>query len=320
MKFLTLALASCFAWGPAAFAQQAYPTKPIRLLLGYTPGGAADLIARIVGDAMSRQLGQPVIVENKPGAGSTLSSATLAAAPPDGYTLALATGTLYGIDQFLYKSRYSPSDFTAITRLTVSPLILAVNNDIGVTTVKDLVQYIKAHPGKANYSSSGIGGSPHMGGLIFEKLAKGSAQHIPYKGGAPAIQAVASGEVQFSFGTAASVLPLGQAKAVRMLGVTTLRQSAIAPELPTLSDTGLPGFEFSFWYGLFGPANMPQPIRDKLFAVVTEILKDPQIAVRLVGSGNEPLASASPHEFNEWATLNGQTILERVKAANVKVE
>src|SRR5690606_1341486 len=151
-----------------------------------------------VGEALSRELGQPVNVDNKPGAGSTLASDLLARAPADGYTLGLASGTLYGVDEHLYKVKYTPGDFTPITRLTISPLILAVNKDLGAKSVSELLANARANPGKLNYSSSGIGGSPHIAGLTFEKLAGTSMTHIPFKGGAPALQSVASGNVELS--------------------------------------------------------------------------------------------------------------------------
>ncbi len=299
---------------------QAYPQKPIRLIIGYTPGGAADVIARIVGDAMGRQLGQPLNVDNKPGAGSTLASELLARAPNDGYTLGLATGTLYGIDQHLYKAKYTPADFAPVTRFTISPLILAVNKDLGVKSVQELAAYAKANVGKINYSSSGIAGSPHMGALTFERAIGTKMTHIPFKGGAPALQSVVAGDVHLSFGTASSVLPLGQQGMVRMLGVTTAQRSAIAPELPTLAESGLPGFEFTFWFGLFGPAGMPKDIVDKLYAAAAKVLADPEVKAKLLAGGNEALASRSPAEFHEWATTNGRTVLERVQQAGVKLE
>lgn len=305
--------------GPHALAQ-AYPNKPIKLLVGYSPAGAADFIARIVGEAMSKQLGQPILIDNKAGAGSTLASTMLSQSSPDGYTLGLATGTLYGIDQYLYKVKYTPASFTPISRLTISPLILAVNKNIGVGSMAEFVAYSKANPGKLNYSSSGMGGSPHSAGLIFEKAVSGKMTHIPYKGGAPALQAVAAGDVQFSFGTASSVLPLGKAGTVKMLGVSTAQRSAVAPDLPTLSETGLPGFDFNFWFGLFGPANLPKDVQEKLFAVVTQVLNDPQVRTKLLGTGNEAAPSRTPAEFHEWATINGKGILDRVEQAGVKIE
>lgn len=319
MKPHMLTVAALLMAAGIAHAQD-YPNKPIRLVLGYSPSGAADVIARIVSEAMSRELGQPIIVDNKPGAGSTLASTMLWRAPADGYTLGLATGTLYGIDQHLYKVRYTPADFTPINRFTVSPLVLAVNPKQGINTVQDLVARIKAQPGKLNYSSSGIGGSPHLAALTFEKAIDASMVHIPFKGGAPALQAVASGDVDLSFGTASSVLPLGRQGVVKMLGVTTLQPSGVAPGVPTLASQGLPGFDFSFWFGLFGPAKLPPAVTDRLVAAANKALADPQVREKLLGTGNEAAPFKTPAEFNAWAEEAGKSQLERVKNANIKVE
>lgn len=297
-----------------------YPERPIRLLIGYSPAGAGDLVGRIVGEAMSKHLGQSIIVENRPGAGSTLASSALVNAAPDGYTLGLATGTLFGIDQHLYKVGYQPENFTPIMRLTVSPLVLAVNTELGVSSVPEFMALVRDNPGKLNYSSSGIGGSPHVGGAIFEDIVGSKVVHVPYKGGAPALQAVAAGHVQFSFGTAASVLPLAQQGSVRMLGVSTLEPSAVAPDLAPLADQGLPGFDFSFWFGLFGPANLPDDVKAKVLNAAQLTLNDPDVRARLLATGNEAAPMASSEAFKEWAADNGAQVLERVQKANISLE
>jgi tripartite-type tricarboxylate transporter receptor subunit TctC len=305
---------------PGMAGAQDYPARPIRLLVGYSPAGAADYVARIFGEALSKELGQTVLVDNKPGAGSTLASAALAQAAPDGYTLGLATATLYGVDQQLYKARYKAADFTPVTRLTVSPLILAVNKNLAVSDIKTLVAKARAQPGKFNYSSSGIGGSPHIAGLQFEKATGVKMTHVPYKGGAPALQAVAAGEVELSFGTAASVLPLGTQGVVKMIGVTTPKPSAVAPGLPALSEMGLPGFDFTFWFGLYGPAGLPDGIRDKLFAATAKVMADPQLRAKLASNGSEVSTSASPAEFGKWAAADGKSAMERIQQAGVKLD
>lgn len=319
MKRTIFATVVALACASSAWAE-GYPDKPIRLLIGYSPSGAADFIARIVGDAMGKELGQAVIVDNKPGAGSTLASNLLWRAPADGYTIGLASGTLYGIDQHLYKVKYTPADFTPITLFTVSPLVLAVNKKLGITRMQDLVDKAKANPGKLNYASSGIGGSPHIAALSFEKAANVQMVHIPFKGGAPALQAVAAGDVDLSFGTASSVLPLGKQGVVTMLGVTTDQPSAVAPGMPTLASQGLGGFDFTFWFGLFGPAKLPPEVSAKLFAAATKALADPQVREKLLGSGNEARPSSSPAAFDAWARASGKSQLERIKDANVTVE
>lgn len=323
MRLRLTALAATFlglASGHAEAQWSHCPSGQIRLIIGYTPGGAADAIARIVGDAMSRQLGVGIVVDNKPGAGSTLASELLVRAAPDGCTLGLATGTLYGIDQYLYRVKYTPADFTPITRLTTSPLILAVNKGLGVASLNELRDKARNAASGLNYSSSGIGGSPHLAALTFEKAIGAQMTHIPYKGGAPGLQAVAQGDVHLSFGTASSVLPLGQQGLVRMLGVSSAARSAIVPEMPTLQELGLPGFEFTFWFGLFGPAKLPKEMVDRLYAAAVKATNSPEVKAKLLSSGNEVATSPSPEAFHAWATEDGRRVRERAEHAKVKVD
>ncbi|MBI5256582.1 MAG: tripartite tricarboxylate transporter substrate binding protein [Burkholderiales bacterium] len=317
---LCAALAALPGTGAAQATDAGYPARQIRLVVGYTPGGAADTIARIVGEGMARELGQPVVVDNKPGAGSTLASELIARAAPDGYTLGLASGTLYGVDQQLYKVKYTPADFTPITRLTVSPLILAVNRNLGAKSLAELAARAKASSAGLDYSSSGNGGSPHVAALMFQQAVGAPMTHVPYKGGAPALQAVAQGDVHFSFGTAASVLPLGKQGVVQMLGISSATRSAIAPELVPLAEQGLPGFEFTFWFGLFGPAKLPAPVADKLYAAALKVLNTPEVKARLLATGNEVAPSPSPAAFHQWATADGQRARDRVEQAKVKLD
>lgn len=316
-KLLTMTMLALCTLGAAA---QGYPARPIRLVVGYTPGGAADVIARILAEAMGRHLGQTVQVDNKPGAGSTLGTDIVVRAPADGYTLLLGTATVYGIDQHLYKTKYGVADLTPVTLVAQSPLILAVNKNLGPRTVAELIAYARANPGKLNYAHSGIGGTPQLAGIGFEKAVGVPMTHVPYKGGAPALQAVAAGDVQLSFGTAASVLPMGQQGLVRMLGVSSLQRSAVAPDLPPLADQGLPGFDHGFWFGLFGPGKLPTEVTDKLFAAATKALADPDVKARLLAGGNEASPSKSPADFGAWAIASGKQSLERVVAAGVKVD
>ena len=319
-KLIARLFAALMAVAPMGAHADTYPDRPIRLLVGYSPGGAADIIGRIIGEALSRLLGQTVVIENRPSAGSTLASSLLTQAPADGYTLGLATGTLFGIDQYLYKTKYTPNDFTPLMRLTVSPLLLAVNNDLGVDNVAQLIQLVKAKPGALNYSSSGIGGSPHMAALIFLHAIGGSMTHIPYKGGAPALQGVAAGDVHLSFGTAPSVLPLAEKHMVKVLGVSTPGPSEIAPDVPPIASQGLPGFEFTFWFGLFAPAGLPPAIQDKLAQATIAALNDPTVRKKLLSTGNTAAPMKSSQAFATWARENGDFMLKRAQAAKVKME
>ena len=320
MRTLVAAIATLTLTFSVSVLAQAkpWPSSQIRMLIGYSPGGAADIIARIYADATGKHLGQNIVVDNRPGAGSTLASQLIVSAAPDGYTIGLGTAAIYGIDQYLYKVKYTPADLTPITQLTTAPLILAVNKNLGVSTIAEFVAYAKANPGKLNYSSSGTGGSPHTMGSLFEKAVGVDMTHVPFKGGAPALFAVAQGDVHFSFGTAPSVLPMGRKGLVRMLGVSSEKRSAIAPDLPTLIEGGLPGLSDSFWFGLFAPANLPKDIADKLYAAAIKASLDPQVRERLLTSGNEVATSASSAAFHSFAVLDGKLSKERIEAAKIR--
>ncbi|PJX28129.1 ABC transporter substrate-binding protein [Advenella sp. S44] len=318
-SMLKLVLASIpMLAGSTAFAE--YPNKPITLLVGYPPGGAADLTARLFAEELSKQLKQTVVVENKPGAGGTISTSNLARAKADGYTLGIGTANSFGVDQFLYRVKYTREDFTPISQLVSSPLILAVNKDIPADTVGELKALIKKSPNSFNYSSSGIGGSPHIAGLMFEKAVDENILHIPYKGGSDSMTAIVSGEVKYSFGTAASVLPLGRAGRYKMMGVTSYEKSPIAPDLPSLNESGMPGFTYQIWFGLLAPKGLPDNIADKLFDATQKALSDKEMQRKLLVEGNIVEASASRLEFKDFAIEKGNESLDRLKASGIEIK
>ena len=287
---------------------QTYPTRPITLVVGFPPGGGADAVARLVSDKMSRILGQPIIIDNRAGAGTTIGSDLASKAPADGYTLLLGSASLYGSDQLLYKSvKYDGArSFTPISRWTSAPLLLAVNKDFSAQSVSDVIQQGLQNPGKLTYASSGSGVITHLAGLSFAKATGIDMLHIPFKGGAPAIQAVAAGDVQMTFGTPPSILPLAQAGKLRILAVTTAQRSVLFPALPGMAESGVKGYNYTFWFGLYGPAGLPADISKKLLNASTEALKDPEVKARLEKSGNESAPSVSSEEFREWALVEGR--------------
>jgi len=301
-----------------AFAE--YPDKPITLLVGYPPGGAADLTARLFADQLSQQLKQTVVVENKPGAGGTISTSNLARAKSDGYTLGIGTANSFGVDQFLYRVKYTPEDLTPISQLVSSPLILAVNKDIPANTVGELKDLIKKNPNDFNYSSSGIGGSPNIAGLMFEKAVGEDILHVPFKGGSDSMTAIVSGQVKYSFGTAASVLPLGKAGRYKMMGVTSPEKSPIAPDLPSLNESGMPGFTYQIWFGLLAPKGLPEDIADKLFNATQKALSNKQMQSKLLIEGNIVKASASRRQFKDFAMEKGNESLDRLKASGIQIK
>lgn len=316
--FKMVLLASSMLVGAGAHA--AYPDRPITLLVGYPPGGAADLTARLFAENLGKQLKQTVVVENRPGAGATLSTANLARAKPDGYTLGIGTANTFGVDQYLYKVKYEPEDFVPISQLVASPLILAVNKEIAANSIGELKALIKQDPQRFNYSSSGIGGSPHIAGLMLEKEIGEKLLHIPFKGGADSMTAIVSGEVKYSFGTAASVLPLGKAGRYKMLGVTSMARSPIAPDLPALNESGLPGFTYEIWFGLLAPKGLPDGIADTLFEATRKALADERMTKKLLVEGNIVKGSDSREAFRDFAFAKGHETLERLKASGVTLK
>lgn len=291
----------------AAFAQ-GFPSKPITVVVGFPPGGGADTVTRIITEKMSHILGQAIIVDNRPGAGTTLASNQVVKSTPDGYTLLVTSGNIYGSDQMLFKNARYDGDkhFTPLSRWTVAPMLLAVNKNLPFNTTKDLIAYAKKNPDKLSYSSSGVGVITHLAALSFENAAGLEMQHIPYKGGAPSLQAVAAGDVGLTFGTPPSVLPLAQGGRLKVLAVTTAQRSPLFPELPGMADAGIKDYDFTFWFGLFGPAGLPADVAQKIFDASTAALNDPQVKERLEKSGNSAAPSKSLAEYRQWAMAEGQ--------------
>jgi tripartite-type tricarboxylate transporter receptor subunit TctC len=315
-----LAIAAITLTGSVA-AQENYPNRPIRIVIGFPAGGGADNTARLYGDALSRELGQPVIIENKPGAGTTIAADTVAKAVPDGYTLYIATASLMGGDKVLYKNiKYEPSDFTPITRLVSAPLVLAVNKDSGITSVADLIAKAKARPGSLNYSSSGNGVITHLAGVQFGKLTGVQMAHVPYKGGAPSAQAVAAGDVQLTFATAPSIQPMIEGGKAIGIAVTSAKRSAAMPQYPTIAEGGVKGYDISAWYGLFAPAKTPQPIVDKLFAASAKVLANPELKKKFMAHGDEVAPSSSQAEFKEFAIREGKIGVDLAMSSGAKLD
>ena len=321
IAFRLTALAATVLALPAHAAAIDYPTKPIRLVIGFPAGGGADNTARLYGDALSRELGQPVIVDNKPGAGTTIAAEFVSKAPADGYTLYIATASLMGGDKVLYKNiRYQPSDFVPITRLVAAPMILVVNKDTGIKSVPDLVAQAKAHPGMLNYSSSGNGVITHLAGAYFTKLAGVQMTHVPFKGGAPSAQAVAAGEVQLTFGTAPSVKPMIDTGKAIAIAVTSGERSPAHPKLPTIAEGGVKGYDLSAWYGLFAPAKTPPTIIDKLYAATAKVMADPELKRKFLAQGDEVSVSGSVAEFKEYAAQEGKMGVDLAVSSGAKID
>mgnify|MGYP006275787445 CR=1 FL=1 len=307
----------------AASAQTAsgYPAKPIRLLVGFAPGGAADYVARTVADALGRALGQPIVVENRAGAGSSIAAEAASKAAPDGYTLLIASPSSISVNPALNpRLGYQPKDLLPITKITSSPLVIAVNPTLGINTVADLIAKARREPDSLNYASSGNGSAPHLGGALFSRVAGVKMTHVPFKGGGPAIQSVIAGDTQVTFGTPPSVLPMVQAGRLKGLGVSTRERSPLFPNLPAMGEAGLPDYVIDFWYGFFVPAATPPAIARKIFDAAQTSLQQPQVKAALAREGTEVSLSASPEQFASFLQEDAKFWVRLVRDAGVKAE
>jgi len=289
-----------------------YPDHPITLIVPYAPGGGNDVLARAVAEPMSKSLGQPVLIENRGGAGGSVGTRQVAKAAPDGYTLGLGgTGTL-AIDPTLYPNvGYDPRrDFAPVGLIATSPLIVLVNHSVPAHNVQDLIALAKAQPGKLNYASAGVGSGIHLGTVLFAETAGIDLTHIPYKGSGPALTDLLGGHVQIFFSSLPPAVGLVKEGKLRALGVTGLKRSSSFPDLPTVAEQGLPGFEAVLHYGIVAPAGTPRPIVDRLNAALRAALDDPKVRGHIATEGAEPLPT-SPEEYvadidreeTKWSTL-----------------
>jgi tripartite-type tricarboxylate transporter receptor subunit TctC len=274
---------------------QPYPQSPIRLVVPFAPGGGADLMARILADPLARRLGQPIVIENKPGAGATIGADFVAKAAPDGYTLLWTTpGPQITNPYLMPKLPYDPNkDFTAIATAVTAVNVLVVTPSLPVKSVSELIAYAKANPGKLNFSSSGIGASSHLSGELFKKMAGIDIVHVPYRGSAPALQDLLAGNIQMAIDTVAVLLPHIQSGSLRALGVATIVRNPTLPDLPPIADT-LPGFDGSSINYLNGPAGMAQPVVERLNREINAVLSDPEVAKRMEVAGFTPIVESQP--------------------------
>jgi tripartite-type tricarboxylate transporter receptor subunit TctC len=289
-------LAAAFLPAAAAHADE-YPTKPIIMIVPYAPGGSVDTVARIVGNAVSNEIGQSIIIENRSGAGGNIGFEMVARALPDGYTLLMSSSPL-AVNVSLYrKLRYDPvKDFAPISLVALQPNLLVVNPELPVKTLAELIAYAKANPNKMNFGSSGVGTSQHLAGELFKRRAGVDIVHIPYRGGGPAMIDLVGGRLQMMFETIPSALPHVQSGQVRAIAITVGERSKMLPNVPTVSEAGLPGFVSSGWLGVTAPAKTPKPIIDKLNAAIIKALAMSSVADRLTELGLQ-VKSTSPSEF-----------------------
>lgn len=289
-----------------------YPSRPVTLVVAFTPGGPSDVLARIVGKKMEQLLGQPFVVENKPGAGGNIAAEFVAQTPADGYTLLMGNNSILATNESLYKHlTYSPQkDFAPITLIGTQANILVVNPDVPVHSLKELIAFCQARPGMINFASSGYGAAAHLAGELFKSQAKVDIVHVPYKGAAPALQDVIGGHDQMMFATAASVIGHIKGGRVRALAVTTLKRTVILPDLPTMDEAGLKGFDASTWHGLVAPAGTPPEVIATLHDAAVKALHDAgveaslsKLGVDIVADTPEQFAAYIKSEIPKWSAI-----------------
>jgi tripartite-type tricarboxylate transporter receptor subunit TctC len=302
-------------------AQSSYPAKAIRFVVPFPAGGPLDIVARAIGQELNRSWGQPVVIDNRPGAGGNIGADYVAKAAPDGYTLLMGAVSTHAINVTLYsKLPYDPiKDFAPITLVTSVPNVLVVHPSVPAKTVRELIAVAKARPGQLNFASGSTGSAGHLAGELFKTMAGVDMVHIPYKGAGPAVVDLLAGHVSLMFDNLASGLPNIKASRVRAIAVTTLRRSPFLPDLPTISESGLPGFDIGTWFGVFAPGGTPRDIVGKLNTEIVRILNTPSMKERLANLGAEPMGNKS-EEFAAFIKSEIPKYAKVIKASGAKAD
>ena len=318
---LFIAIVAFVSFAAAPLAQTTYPTHPGRIIVPFPPGGPADVLARIAADKLGQTLGQPFVVENRPGAGGNIGMEQGAKAAPDGYTLTLApVGNLTIAPSLYSRLPYDPAkDYAPITVLAAVPNVLIVHPSVGVKTLPQLIALAKEKPGTLNYASPGNGSGPHLAGELLKSLAGIDIVHVPFNGVAPAMNAVLGGQVQLFFAQSSAALSHVKAGNVIALGVASPKRIASAPDLPTIAEQGLPGFDVTSWYSLVAPAGTPQAIIDRLHRELAKALAESDVRERIAGLGAEPVGN-SPSEFAAMQRAEAARWAELAKEANIHAD
>jgi tripartite-type tricarboxylate transporter receptor subunit TctC len=319
-KAARTAVTIAFALAASAAAGQEYPVKPIRVLIGFSPGGGADLVTRTVSPAIAESIAQQLIIDNRPGANGIIAAELAAKSPPDGYTLLAAPGNYAFAPALVSKLPFNMATaFAAVAQLVDSPLLLVVHPSLPARNVKELIAIAKARPGELSYASGGVGGSAHLATELFRAAARVNLVHIAYKGTGPALNDLIAGHVPVCFCTLPSTLPHAKSGRLRALAVTTPKRSGAAPEIPTVAEAGVPGYQMSQWYGMLAPAATPPAIVDRLNAEIRKALKRPQVRSQLLAAGADPVES-SPQEFAAFFSAEIARWTRVVQAAGIRAE
>jgi len=295
---------------------QSYPSKPVRLIVGLAPGGATDIMARTLTPGLSEELGQPVVVDNRPGAAGSIGAGIAAKAPPDGYTLFLASSS-FTSNAVLQHAPYDPlTDFEPITNVASAPFLLVVRSSLPVSTVAELITYAKANPGKLNFASSGIGSTAHLSGELLKRAAGIEMTHIVYRGAGPALADVLAGQVDLMFASMVSSLHHAKSGKLKALAVTSGRRSRVVPEFPTVDEAGVPGFEMTGYFGLLAPAHTPAAVVSAVHAAVQRAIRRPDFVERVAADGAEP-DGCTPAELRAILTRDMEKLAGLLKEAGI---
>ena len=302
-------------------AAQPYPSKPIRFVVPYPAGGPLDTVARLLAQKVGESVKQPVVVDNKPGAGGNIGADIVAKSPPDGYTILMGAVATHAINPTLYASiPYDPvRDFTPVTQVASTPNVLVVNPAVPAHDVKGFIAHAKANPGRLNFGSGSTGSAGHLAGELFNAQAGVKMTHVPYKGAAPAMQDLLGGRIELMFDNLASALAQVKAGKVRALAVTTAQRSKLAPDLPTIAESGLPDFDISTWFGVFAPAGVPRDVVERLHAEFTRALAAPDVREKMLALGAEPVGNR-PEEFAAYIRREAEKYARVIKASGARVD
>lgn len=317
----TMAAAVTMTTAFAVHAATPYPTKPIRIIVAYTPAGATDILARVVGQKLSESWGQPVIVDNRAGAAGNIGTEVAAKANPDGYTLIMGTAGTHGINVSLYRhlNWHPVKDFSPVSLVAMVPNIMVINNALPFKSVRDLIAYAKANPGKLSYGSPGNGSTAHLSMELFKSMTGTNLVHIPYKGSAGVLADVMGGQIAVTIDNMPPYLPQVKAGKIRALAVSPAKRSSAAPDIPTIAEAGVPGYDSGAWFGLLAPAGTPKDIVSKLSVETARILKLPDVNKRISELGAEPVGS-TPEEFAALIKSEIAKWAKVIKDANVELQ
>ena len=322
-SFIRVVMPGCIAFAAAGqvLAADAYPSKPIRIIVAYTPAGTTDILARVIGQKMTERWGQPVIVENRPGAAGNIGTELAAKSTPDGYTLLMGTSGTHAINVNLYRnlSWHSLRSFAPISLAAMVPNIMVVNNAVPVKNVKELIAYAKANRGKINYGSPGYGSTAHLSMELFKSMTGTDLVHIPYKGSAGVLADVMGGQISVTIDNMPVYLPQVQAGKIRALAVSPAKRSPAAPNLPTIAESGVPGYDSGAWFGLLAPVGTQKAIVDKLAIETSRILKLPDVSRRISELGADPVGG-TPQQFTALIKSEITKWAKVIKDANVELQ